>query len=259
LFRDQKTFPTRKYRAFRFEYLKKLFSFGTPAGIQVLCDVGAFTLVIFLVGHISDVALAATTIALAINQIVFLPLLGFSDATSIVAGQFIGMNKMDVAKKCAYSSWRLVALYMCVAGIVYLIWPEVLLKLFKPENKGDIAFGEIVNTGVILLALAGFYNFFDATKFVFMGALRGAGDTKALMLIAVSFSWGIMVPGVLMMVYVFNASIVGVWGFLSFYVILESSMMFWRFRSNRWQNIEMVKRRDQSEVISSSYENLAVE
>ena len=99
LTRDQERLPTRKHRAFRFDYLKKLFSFGTPAGIQVLCDVGAFTMVIFVIGHISNTALATTTIALAINQIVFLPLLAFADATSIVTGKFIGMNKMDIAKK----------------------------------------------------------------------------------------------------------------------------------------------------------------
>ncbi|MDD5698377.1 MAG: MATE family efflux transporter, partial [Victivallaceae bacterium] len=99
---NQRRLPTRRYRSFRLEYLKKLFGFGTPAGIQVLCDVGAFTLVIFLIGHLGQTALATTTITLAINQIVFLPLLGFSDAVSIIAGQFIGMNKPDTAKKCAY-------------------------------------------------------------------------------------------------------------------------------------------------------------
>ncbi len=254
LSRDQERFPTRKYRAFRFEYLKKLFNFGTPAGIQVFFDVGAFTMVIFLVGNISDTALATTTIALAINQIVFLPLLGFADATSIVTGQFVGMDKTEIAKKCAYRAWRMVALYMCFAGAAYFLWPEFLLKLFQPENKSAIGFGEILRDGTILLALAAFYNFFDATKFIFMGALRGAGDTKVIMFIAISFSWGLMVPGVLLIIFVFKGSVVTVWVYLSIYIVLESMMMFWRFRSNRWQKIEMVKRRkcDREVLISSS-------
>jgi MATE family multidrug resistance protein len=253
LTRNQELLPTRKYRAFRFDYLKKLFSFGTPAGIQVFFDVGAFTLVIFLVGHISDEALAATTIALAINQIVFLPLLGFSDATSIITGQFIGMNKLDIAGKCAARAWRIAALYMCFAGLVYLICPEVLLKLFRPENKNAIEFGAILRDGSILLALAAVFNFFDATKFIFMGALRGAGDTKAVMFIAISFSWGIMVPGVLLLIFVFEASLIAVWSFLAVYIVLESMMMLWRFKSGKWRKIEMVKRRPvESEVPVSS-------
>lgn len=258
LSRDQELLPTRKYRAFRFDYLKKLFSFGTPAGIQVLCDVGAFTMVIFLVGHISDEALAATTITLAINQIVFLPLLGFTDATSIITGQFIGMNKLDTAAKCAARAWRIVALYMCLGGLVYIIWPDVLLKLFRPENKNAIEFGTILRDGAVLLALAAFYNFFDATKFIFMGALRGAGDTRAVMFIAISFSWGVMVPGVLLLIFVFKASVVAVWVFLSIYVVFESMMMLWRFRSGNWRKIEMVKRRPVESEIPVSPGDIAI-
>ena len=258
LLRKQELLPTRKYRGFRFEYLKKLFSFGTPAGVQVLFDVGAFTLVIFLIGHISDAALATTTIALAINQIVFLPLLGFSDATSIVAGQFIGMGKMETAKRCAYRAWLLVVMYMCVTGAFYLLWPEVLLKLFQPETKGDIVFTEILRDGAILLALAALYNFFDATKFIFMGALRGAGDTRILMLIAISFSWCLMVPGVLLIIFVFKGTIITVWIFLSVYIAIEAAMMFWRFTSNRWQKIEMVKRRNCDSEVPVSASDLTI-
>ena len=241
---DQKELPTRSNRAFRFDYLKKLFNFGTPAGIQVLCDVGAFTMILFLIGHIGTTALATTTIALAINQIVFMPLLGFSDATSIITGQFIGMNKMDIAKKCASNSWRIVALYMCVAGAAYLLFPEALLKLFEPQNKSAIGFSDILRDGTILLALAACYNFFDATKFIYMGALRGAGDTKAVMLIAISCSWGIMVPGVLLIIFVLNGSIITIWVFLSIYVTIEATIMFLRFRSNRWQKINMIDRNE---------------
>jgi MATE family, multidrug efflux pump len=242
LSRNQEILPTRKYRAFRLDYLKKLFSFGTPAGVQVFFDVGAFTMILFLIGHISTTALATTTIALAINQIVFLPLLGFTDATSIITGQFIGMNKTEIAKKCASRSWRLVALYMCIAGAVYIIFPEALLKLFKPQNQSNIVFDKILSDGAILLALAACYNFFDATKFIYMGALRGAGDTKAVMFIAISCSWGIMVPGVLFIIFVLKGSMITVWLFLSIYIIFESAVMFWRFKSNRWQKIEMIDR-----------------
>ncbi|MDD5728660.1 MAG: MATE family efflux transporter [Victivallales bacterium] len=252
---DQQRFPTRKYRSFRPEYLKKLFSFGTPAGIQVFFDVGAFTMVLFLIGHIGNTALAATTISLAINQIVFLPLLGFSDATSIVCGQFIGMGELESARRSACRAWHLAALYMVIAGIVYLVMPEPLLELFRPRNKSGIEFGEILKNGAVILALAAFYNFFDATKFIFMGALRGAGDTRILMVIAISFSWGIMVPGVLLTIFVFHGTLIAVWIFLSLYVVLEAMIMFWRFRSGRWQKINMIERRKfSSEVLVSPNE-----
>ncbi|MDD5697861.1 MAG: MATE family efflux transporter, partial [Victivallaceae bacterium] len=145
-------------------------------------------------------------------------------------------------KKCAYRAWRLVAAYMGLAAMIYLVCPAVLLRLFQPENQSEIGFSEILRNGSILLALAAFYNFFDATKFIFMGALRGAGDTKVLMFIAVSFSWGVMVTGVLAVIFLFHGTVVAVWIYLSVYVVLESMMMFRRFRSDRWQQIEMINR-----------------
>ena len=242
LSRDQNLLPTRSHRAFRFDYLKKLFNFGTPAGIQVLCDVGAFTMVLFMVGHINTTALATATITLAINQIFFLPLLGFTDATSIITGQFIGMGDMDTAKKCANRSWRLVSLYMCLAGAIYFLFPETLLRLFEPQEKSDIIFSDIVRDGTILLVIAACHNFLDATKFIYMGALRGAGDTRAVMFIAVSCAWGIMVPGVLLIIFVIKGSVIMVWVFLAVYIFIEASIMYWRFRSNRWQKIDMIDR-----------------
>jgi Na+-driven multidrug efflux pump len=52
-----------------------------------------------------------------------------------------------------------------------------------------------------------------------------------------------MVPGVLLTIFVFKGNVVSVWLFLSCYVILESMMMFWRFRSGHWQKINMIERR----------------
>jgi MATE family multidrug resistance protein len=239
---DQQQFETRKHRDFRWDYLKKLFGFGTPAGLQVLFDVGAFTLVTFMIGHVSKEALATTTIALSINLLSFMPLLGFSDATSIITGQFIGRNKHNIAAKCAYRAWRMAAVYMCFAGLVYLLLPRPLIGMFSPNQQNGIDFEEIMRSGSVILALAALFNFFDATKFIFMGALRGAGDTKAVMIISSLCAWGIMVPGTVTMIFVFKAGVAQIWMFLTFYILIESLIIFWRFRSGKWQKINMIDR-----------------
>jgi Na+-driven multidrug efflux pump len=62
-----------------------------------------------------------------------------------------------------------------------------------------------------------------------------------------------MVPGVLLLIFVFEASLIAVWSFLAVYIVLESMMMLWRFKSGKWRKIEMVKRRPvESEVPVSS-------
>jgi len=39
------------------------------------------------------------------------------------------------------------------------------------------------------------YNIFNVLRFVFMGALRGAGDTKIPMFIIIGTSWIMLAPG----------------------------------------------------------------
>jgi MATE family multidrug resistance protein len=240
---NQKVFATRTNRAPEWAYIKKLLSYGTPAGLQVLFDVGAFTIVTFMIGQLQSAALAATTIALTINQFSFGPLLGFTDATSIVVGQNIGRDHKDIAEKSAYRAWRMAAFYMIFAAAVYLFLPTPLISLFSPKHAGGmIDFKEVLEIGKMILMFAAIFNFFDATKFVFMGALRGSGDTRAVLLICIISNWGLLVPGICILVMVFKCSIVTIWAYMTFTIMVEASILLWRFRTGQWRKIELIKR-----------------
>lgn len=238
----QNIFPTRTNRKLEWDYVKKLLSYGSPAGLQVLFDVGAFTIVTFMIGHLQPAVLAATTIALTINQFSFGPLLGFTDATSIVVGQNIGRGDKNVAEKSAYRAWRMAAAYMLLAAAVYLFLPGWLISLFSPRHDGSmIDFNQVLDIGKMILMFAAIFNFFDATKFVFMGALRGAGDTRAVLLISAICNWGLLVSGVCVLVLVFKCSIATIWAYMTLTILIEAGIILWRFRTGKWRTIELVK------------------
>jgi len=252
---DQDVFPTRSNCKLEWVYIKKLLSFGTPAGLQVLFDVGAFTIVTFMIGYLQPAALAATTIALTINQFSFGPLLGFTDATSIVVGQNIGRGHKDVAEKSAYRAWRMAAAYMIFAAAVYLFLPVTLISLFSPKHGGSIIdFNKVLEIGKMILMFAAIFNFFDATKFVFMGALRGAGDTKAVLLISAISNWGLLVSGICILVLVFKSSIVTIWAYMTFTILVEACIILWRFKTGKWRQIELIKRDSGENEVKSQLE-----
>lgn len=241
-FEDQRIFPTRnsRLRIFDFSYIRRLLTFGTPAGMQTFLDVSAFSLVFFLVGTLNAESLAATTIILSINQICFLPLLGLGDACSIVVGQYIGRKRRKIAERSAYRSWQMGIMVALGIAVVYLLFPETLIAFFHPRASGNIDFKMVVHIGRSVLLCAIFYNFFDACKFIFMGALRGAGDTRAIMYIALCCAWGIMVPGMFIMTFVFKSSIVAIWIYLSAYTMFESLIFIWRFKAKRWKKLKLI-------------------
>ncbi|MCK5843213.1 MAG: MATE family efflux transporter [Victivallales bacterium] len=239
-FRDQKTYPTWIRRGFRWVQLKKLVKFGTPAGIQVLFSVGAFAFIIFLIGRLGEAELAATTIALAINTITFMPLLGMSEAAGIVFSRHIGGGAIETADRSAYKAWKISACYILFTGTCYLLFPDLLLTFFRPDGAEESAkFAEVVERGRTILAFAAAYNLFNSVRFVFMGALRGAGDTKIPMWIIIGCSWGIMAPGGYLLINVLHTSLNSVWLFMTINSAIVAALIFLRFKSGEWKNIKM--------------------
>lgn len=250
---NQEEFPTRSVRDFRFEYLWKLLRYGTPAGLQTFFDVGAFTLITFLVGTLGELQLAAHVIALSINNMFFIPLLGLSDATSILSGQYIGKKRPDVSEAVVYRAWRMGLVYMCGGAIIYLFFPVALAEMFRPAEETP-GFSQVVELTRWLLVSAVFFNFVDTVKFIFMGALRGAGDTRAVLFICSGCGYLLMVPGVFLLIKGLELSVIWVWCYLVMVALTESVLILRRYRSGKWRKIKLIDHHE-TDVPVESLEN----
>lgn len=242
LAQDQTKYPTRSNRSFDWNDIKRIFSFGTPAGLQCFFEVGAFTLFAFLMGVLGTDALAATTIMLSINNLSFLPLLGMMDATAILVGQYIGRSAPETSEKVAYRAWLMASCYMLGACALYLLAPHWLIGNFMSSSYDQATVANIMDIGQKILICAAVFNFFDATKFIFMGALRGAGDTKAVLLMSIALNWGLLIPGVLTMIFYFRSPVVHIWMYMTGYLLIECSLFYWRYRCGNWKKIKMIDR-----------------
>lgn len=238
----QSSYPTRQCH-FKMEYVVKLIKYGTPSGLQVVSDVGSFTLILLIVGRLGDVALAATTIAFSINNLSFLPLLGLSEATAILCGQYIGKRAKKVAAALPYRSWRLALIYMLFTGSCYVLLPDLITAFFQPDNvkTGGIDFAEVARQSRWVLLVAAVWNLMDITKFTFGAALRGAGDTRSVLVINTACAWLVGVPGICFLVFVLQPNIVVIWGYLVLITGLEGALLFWRFRTGKWRKIKLIK------------------
>ncbi len=240
LLHDQRDYPTRSQRKPVWSCVVRLVRYGVPSGVQIAFDVGAFTLVTFAVGHLGSLALAAHVITLSINNMFFIPLLGLSEATAILSGQYIGRAKHGIARRVAHRSWRIAALYMTLGGIVYLVFPVMLAEMFGPEQNRE-EFQSVIITVRWLLAVAFLFNFCDTLKFIYTAALRGAGDTRVVLIICMCCSYGLMVPGTFLLIWWFKTSVIMIWLWLAFVALIEGSFLLLRFRAGKWRFIRMIK------------------
>ena len=84
------------------------------------------------------------------------------------------------------------------------------------------------------------YSVFDAFGIAFAAGLKGAGDTRFVMLTAVIAGWTLFVPPVYLTVSVFDGGLILAWVWATLYIIALGLVYLWRFHKGRWKEIDMI-------------------
>src|SRR5262249_9777778 len=100
-YREQ--FATASGWRFERELFGRLMRYGGPAGMQVFLDVLVWHLFTQLELSLGEGAIGATTLAVRLNMIAFLPAIGLGQAVCILVGQRLGADRPDIAEKTAYT------------------------------------------------------------------------------------------------------------------------------------------------------------
>lgn len=237
---NDRMFRTR--RAFRPDgaLLKKLVLLGAPGGAQIFLDVFAVTVFIALAGRLGVTELAATSLVLSANTPAFMPLLGLSSGLAVVVGQAMGAGKPEDARRAAGSAFRLMAVYITVMAAFFLGMPETLAGFFKPRGE-DQGFSAVVALCRPLFAWGVCLGMCDIVLHTCFGVLRGAGDTRFLMLSAGCVSFFALVAPAWLAVHYFHIGIVPLWGFFALYASILAVVLALRYKGGAWQNLRLVE------------------
>ena len=136
----------------------------------------------------------------------------------------------------------MLACWMLAASCFYLFAPDLLINLFGSKNAGTtgINFEQVHQNVIIILRWAILFNLLDATRFIAMGSLRGAGDTRIPLAIGMATSWLIRIPGTFYLICVVKTGVSQVWALITFYMAVDAALMVWRRRSGAWKTIRVI-------------------
>lgn len=227
-------------RRLDFELLRRIIRYGVPSGLQVLIDVAGFTVFVMLIGRMGMQNLAATNIALNVNMLAFMPVIGLGIAVSMLVGRYVGEGATPRAEYAAYSGMHLALAYMLCVGSAYLLLPDIFIV---PYTLGA-APGEyrlIAATARLLLRFVALYSLFDALTLVFSSAIKGAGDTRFVVAVIALISGGVLIVPTILVVFVLKWSILGAWSVATCYVSLLGIVFFLRFRSGAWKRMQVIE------------------
>jgi multidrug resistance protein, MATE family len=222
----------------RRDLMLKLLRFGSPAGAELFVNVFAFNVFVLLMQSYGPAVATSVTITFNWDLVAFIPMLGVGSAVTALAGQRIGAGDVRGARRVASLGLRVGWSYAGLMVILFVAGAPALVKVFI---HGGAAGGEgILPLAQTLLRLAAMYLLADATQVVFSGALRGAGDTRWVMVVSGILHW-IMAVGAFLMIRVFTLPPVIVWLFFILFVMSLSIAMFLRHRGTRWERIHLVE------------------
>jgi MATE family multidrug resistance protein len=198
------------------------------------------TIFILLVGRLGTLELAATNIAFNINVLAFMPMIGFGMAVMTLVGQYQGKGRPDLSERSVYSGFHLTYIYMVSIAAAYVFVPDIFLWPFAV--KADLAsFTPIRELTVVLLRFVAVYCLFDTMNIIYSSGIKGAGDTRFVMLMMFVFSLvGLAIPTYVTLV-VLDMGIYSAWTVLTIYIIVLSFAFLLRFLSGKWKSMSVIE------------------
>ncbi|WP_394827729.1 MATE family efflux transporter [Pendulispora albinea] len=193
---------------------------GTPIGLQLLAEIGVFTMASLLSASFGAKVAAAHQIALALATFAFMGAIGISGATAVRVGLAVGAGQS--ARRPGLTGILLGGTVMTVPAIVFWSIPEHLASIFTSDP-------EVIALGARLLRIAAIFQLFDGVQGVAAGALRGAGDVRVPFVVMLIAHWCVGLPTALLFGFVLGAQARGIWWGLTAGLIAVSLALVWRF------------------------------
>lgn len=228
--------------AFDAELTLRILRTGVPAALQFAMDVFAFTFFIFMVGRLGKAELAASNIAFSIESIAFMPAFGFSIGLSTLVGQALGRN--DVPGAIRYTRQTIVILlsYILLLDLLFFLAPHWVIKIFATAEGTGASYQQMMDQGIILIRIMAIFISFDALYFIFIGVLKGAGDTRFIMWSIGIATLAVMIFPIAIGVRLLGWGIYACWAILTLYVLCLCSVTFLRYRQGKWKHIRVIEK-----------------
>lgn len=220
-----------------FEIIRRILKVGVPAGLDAgIMWIAQMTFLLIVahsaVGDAATVNSAAHMIAMRIEAISYLPAVAWMTAGATLVGQNLGAGAPARAARCGHVAALQAAALCTVIGGVFFFAAHPIYGLMSqdPEVRrvGGAAFGYMGLVQPIL-----------AMAIVYIGALRGAGDTRTTMLFALIGGLAIRVPGAYFGAIVLQWGLLGAWLGMWADNFVKFALGYSRFRRGRWKHTKV--------------------
>ena len=238
--KNNQNFNVRSAYHFNYKRFKRLVNFGMPNGFTFFLNITVFTVFVLLVGRIGIIELAAANIAMNISMLAFMPMVGLGISVMVQVGQSIGANKPELAKRATYSGLQISFMYLSFLGVFYLFLPQILIYPYE-VNASSADFDQISEMTKIILRFITFWGFFDALGIIISAGLKGAGDTRFIMIAVGVIGTCVAVIPMFIVVEILSLGIYSAFINGTIFMATLGITYLIRFRGGKWQTMKVIE------------------
>lgn len=219
--------------------LRRLVAYGAPAGLQMLAESAAFTIIMLQVGRLGGLPMAATTLALGLNVLAFVPMLGLGVGVGVLVGNRLLQGRVDLATRTVVCALWLSLVYTGAFAILLGFFPDAMTRIYAMGSEER--FTEMRPLLLPLLQIIAVYCVLDGFQIVFVGAIKGAGDTW-FVLIGTAFLGFSSVAIGLLCERLFGSSLMLWWYIIAGWVGATALIFGLRFLQGKWKKMQVIER-----------------
>lgn len=225
--------------SFKFDsgIFRRFLRLGFPSGAELFLNVAAFNLFLLMFQAYGVVEGASAAIVFNWDMLSFVPMIGLNIGVISLIGRFVGANDMERTNEVIAAGFLIGFCYSAVLATLYITLRFPLVEVFAPP-EGD--FSQIRELSAFMMIGLSSYAMADAIILVSGGVLRGAGDTRWLMIASVILHWAMLVAQYyIILVWEYGPRV----SWLAFCALIFAIAVVyvWRLQSGIWRDPERLK------------------
>tara|TARA_R110002110_G_scaffold66978_1_gene183008 strand:+ start:98327 stop:99661 length:1335 start_codon:yes stop_codon:yes gene_type:complete len=218
--------------------LRRYLRLGAPSGLESFMNTATFNLYLLLFQSYGVAQGAAMAIVFNWDMLNFIPMIGLNIGVMTLIGRFVGAGDMERTNQVIAAGFLFGLGYAGVLAVAFYVFRVSLVDVFQTPDGQFQPVSELATYMMIGLSS---YVLADAVLLVCSGVLRGAGDTRWVMVASVSVHWLMLLVQYLVIVVFELGPRVSWWVFV--YMLISLAVLYTlRLRSGVWRRPERLAR-----------------
>ena len=212
--------------------MRRILKIGAPAMLEQLMQRGGVLIYTKVIASLGTEVYATHNIVQNIHFLSTMNGQAFGVAATALVGQNLGKKRPDLAKFCIYRCRQYGMRIAMALAVVFVFFGKPLCGMYTNEQF-------VISLGASVLIIVAAMQPFYSSQQILAGALRGAGDTKAVAFCTLLCTMILRPILAVILVKYTSLGLIGAW--LAFFAdqIARSIYTFIRFANGKWEKIEV--------------------